>query len=102
MLAGRIAQTGGALFGLDRNLPHGAEYELKRLHYEIANSANRSTMAALLNLVPVSQVLFGSDYPFVPTEVTRRGMTSLGLSAEELRAIGRDNALALFPRLKAA
>lgn len=102
MLAGRIAQTGGPLFGIDKKVPNGVEYELKRLHYEIANSANRSAMAALMNLVPTSQIMFGTDYPFVPTGVTARGMTSLGLSAGDLQAIGRDNAIGLFPRLKAA
>jgi 6-methylsalicylate decarboxylase len=101
MLAGRIAQTGSALFGLDKNLPNGVEYELKRLHYEIANSANRSAMAALMNLVPSSQIMFGTDCPFVPTGVTATGMVTLGLSAEDLQLIGRGNALALFPRLRA-
>jgi hypothetical protein len=66
MLAGRIAQTGGALFGIDKNVPNGVEYEFKRLHYEIANSANRSAMAALMNLVPSSQIMVGTDCPFVP------------------------------------
>lgn len=101
MLAGRIIQTGGALFGIDKNVPNGVEFELKRLHYEIANSANRSAMAALMNLVPTSQIMFGTDCPFVPTGVTAGGMMTLGLSVEDLRMIGRDNALALFPRLKA-
>ena len=101
MLAGRIIQTGGALFGIDKKVPDGVEYELKRLHYEIANSANRSAMAALMNMVLTSQIMFGTDCPFVPTGVTANGMMKLGLSDEDLRMIGRDNALALFPRLKA-
>ena len=82
-------------------MPNGVEYELKRLHYEIANSANRSAMSALMNLVPTSQIMFGTDCPFVPTGVTAGGMMTLGLSGEDLRMIGRDNALALFPRLRA-
>lgn len=94
MLAGRISQLG-------KKVPNGVEYELKRLYYEIANSANRSTMAALTNLVPTSQIMFGTDYPFVPIDITAGGMKTLKLSAQELRAIGRDNALALLPRLNA-
>jgi predicted TIM-barrel fold metal-dependent hydrolase len=43
--------------------------------------------------------MFGTDYPFVPIEITADGMQSLTLPAKELRAIGRDNALALLPRL---
>ena len=101
MLAGRIIQTGGALFGIDKNVPNGVEYELKRLHYEIANSTNRPAMTALMNLVPTTQIMFGTDCPFVPTEVTAAGMMSLGVSGDDLRMIGRNNALTLFPRLRA-
>jgi len=74
---------------------------LKRLHYEIAKSANSSAMSALMNLVPMSQIMFGSDYPFVPIVATAHGMTSLGLSPADLQAIGRDNAMVPLPRLKA-
>ncbi|MEP6709618.1 MAG: amidohydrolase family protein [Verrucomicrobiota bacterium] len=99
MLAGRISQL-GTLFGSDKKVPAGVEHELKKLYYEIANSANRSTMAALMALVPTSQILFGSDNPFVPTGVTATGMKTLGLSASDLQAIERDNALTLLPRFK--
>ena len=99
MLAGRISQL-GTLFGSDKRVPNGVEYELRRLYYEIANSANRPAIAALMSIVPASQIMFGTDYPFVPIGVTSDGMRTLTLSAEELRAIGRDNALALLPRLR--
>jgi predicted TIM-barrel fold metal-dependent hydrolase len=100
MLAGRISQL-GTLFGSDKKVPNGIEYELKRLYYEIANSASRHTMAALTSLVPMTQIMFGTDYPFVPIEVTADGLHMLKLTAKELQAISRDNALALLPRLKA-
>jgi predicted TIM-barrel fold metal-dependent hydrolase len=53
--------------------------------------------------VKVSQVLFGSDYPFAPeptTAATVEGLAKLGLSAADLHAIERDNALRLMPNLK--
>ena len=81
-------------------MPNGIEYELKRLHYDIAGTAFRPAIAALTNLVPTTQILFGSDNPFVPLSDTAEGMMQLGLSADDLRLIGRDNALALLPRLK--
>ena len=56
-------------------------------------------MAALMNLVPTSQIMFGSDNPFVPLATTAEGFTRLGLSAAEVQAIGRDNAIRLIPRL---
>jgi predicted TIM-barrel fold metal-dependent hydrolase len=98
MLAGRIARLGDALPDLREKLPNGVDYELRRLHYEIANSANPPAIAALTKLVPTSQILFGSDYPYVPIGATAEGMTRLGLSEAELAEIGRDNALALLPR----
>jgi predicted TIM-barrel fold metal-dependent hydrolase len=99
MLAGRIAEL-GRLNGLADKLPNSVEYELKRLYYEIANSANRSAMAALTNLVSTSQILFGSDYPYVPIGMTATGMSNIGLSAAEQQVIGRDNAIRLLPLLK--
>ena len=97
MLAGRIAQLGKRK-DLAAKVPNGVEYELKRLYYEIANSANKSAMSALMNLVPTSQIMFGSDNPFVPLATTAEGFAHLGLSPAEVQAIGRDNALRLMPR----
>jgi predicted TIM-barrel fold metal-dependent hydrolase len=99
MLAGRISQL-GTLFGSDKKVPNGVAYELKRLYYEIANSANPSAIAALRNLVPTSQIMFGSDFPFVPIEVTADAIETLGLTPRELRSVSRDNALSLMPRFK--
>ena len=79
--------------------PNGIEYELRRLYYDIAGTAYRPAIAALTKLVPVKQILFGSDNPFVPLRETAQRMTELGLSTPDLQAIGRDNALALLPNL---
>jgi 6-methylsalicylate decarboxylase len=100
MLASRIAGLAHDPVMAEK-VPDGVEYELKRLHYDIANSANRPAMSALMNLVPMSQIVFGSDYPFFPIGLTATGMTNLGLAASDLQAIGRDNAIGLLPRLKA-
>src|SRR5262245_32221831 len=82
--------------------PNGIEYELKRHYYDIAGTAYRPAMAAIAKPVPVTQILFGGDNPFVPLRETAQGMTQLALSAADLQAIGRDNALALLPRLACA
>ena len=101
MLADRISQYSSQMKDLEDKVPKGVEFELKRLYYDIASSANPGAMAALMKLVPTSQIMFGSDYPFVPIAVTAGGMTHLGLSTNDLQMIGRDNTLALLPRLKA-
>lgn len=99
MLAGRVAQL-GSLPALAAKVPDGVEAELKRLHYEIANSANRPAIAALTSLVPMSQIMFGSDYPLVPLPATANGLRGLELSPADLAAISRQNAVRLFPRLQ--
>jgi predicted TIM-barrel fold metal-dependent hydrolase len=71
----------------------------------VTDSVNPYTFGALLALVPVSRLLFGSDVPFASEpriELATRGLTALGLEEDELRAINRENALALFARLRAA
>ena len=82
-------------------LPNGAAFELRKLYYDIANSTNPSSMAALMNLVPTSQILFGTDFPYVPAAVTANGLDHFQLSSTDIRAIARENAERLFPRLKA-
>jgi predicted TIM-barrel fold metal-dependent hydrolase len=98
MVVGRMQQY--APKSIAEKAPNGIEYEIKRLHYDIAGTAFRPAFAALTSLVPTTQILFGSDNPFVPLANTAEGMTQLGLTAADLQRIGRDNALALLPRLK--
>jgi 6-methylsalicylate decarboxylase len=98
MLLGRMHQYGPK--NIAEIAPNGIEYELKRLYYDIAGTAYRPAIAALTSLVPTTQILFGSDNPFVPLAETAEGMMQLGFSAADLQFIGRDNALALLPRLR--
>lgn len=97
MVVGRMHQY--APPNIAEKVPHGVEYELKRLHYDIAGTAYPPAIAALTRLIPATQILFGSDNPFIPLAETARGVTKLGLSAHDLQLIGRDNALGLLPQL---
>jgi 6-methylsalicylate decarboxylase len=85
---------------LSDKAPRGIEHELRRLYYDIAVSGSRPAIAALTSLVPMSQILFGSDHPYRPLAESAGTMNDLGLSAAELQAIGGDNALAVLPRLR--
>jgi predicted TIM-barrel fold metal-dependent hydrolase len=98
MVYGRMLQYGPK--NINEMAPHGIEYELKRLYYDIAGTAFRPAMAALTSLVPTSQILLGSDNPYVALADTASGLMRLGFSVADLRAIGRENALALLPQLR--
>jgi predicted TIM-barrel fold metal-dependent hydrolase len=99
MVLGRMHQYGPK--DIAEKAPNGIEYELKRLYYDLAGTAYRPAIAALTNLVPTTQILFGSDNPFIPLAETAEGIMQLGFSPDELQHIVRDNALSLLPRLKA-
>lgn len=81
-------------------LPTGARVPLRRFFYDTAQADNPAAIGALRQLVAVGQILFGSDFPFRDgfDEVT--GLDGCGFTKAELRQIGRDNALALLPRLR--
>jgi predicted TIM-barrel fold metal-dependent hydrolase len=80
--------------------PDGYEAEFRRLYYDTANATHPSSMASLLKLVPESQVVFGSDYPYVPIDTQAAAIRNLGLSGATARAIENGNAMNLVPRLK--
>jgi len=100
MMLGRMRQFAPANFG--EKAPDGIEYELRRLYYDIAGAAQRPAIAALTSFVPTTQILFGSDNPFVPLDETAEGVRKLGFSESDLQRITHDNALGLMPRLKRA
>ena len=76
------------------------------LHYDLAMSANQPTFDYLRTLAPLSQILFGTDYPFQkPDNVAfnTAGFRALkGLSSQEHEAVARGNAERLFPGLRGA
>ena len=77
--------------------PNGYLSEAQRFYYDTAQVPTAAPMAALMKLIPCSQVLFGSDYPYVTAAATSEGLRNCGVfEDEDLVAIGRTNALALF------
>jgi predicted TIM-barrel fold metal-dependent hydrolase len=98
-IAARINAFAARHHQYDAAVPHGVYAELKKLNYDIANSTNPSAMSALTNLVPPTQILFGSDTPYVPIAVTAAGLDRMTLPDDLRYAINRGNAEKLFPRL---
>jgi predicted TIM-barrel fold metal-dependent hydrolase len=99
MLAGRITYSHGRAPTAAQFAPEGIEAELRRLHYDTANATHPASMAALLKLVPDTQVVFGTDYPYVSIGTQAQALETLGLSMSQVRAIDSGNAVRLVPRL---
>jgi predicted TIM-barrel fold metal-dependent hydrolase len=73
--------------------PNSRLYHLRRFYYDTAMSTNVVQMQALKTIAGVSQIVFGTDYPFGGDAARHlSGLQSCGLSAEELRSIQRENA----------
>jgi predicted TIM-barrel fold metal-dependent hydrolase len=99
MLAGRIAYFSNFRKDVGQFAPEGIEKEFQRLYYDTANATAPASMAALLKLVPDTQVTYGSDYPYVPMDTQAAALATLGLSGTQVRAIESGNAMQLLPRL---
>jgi predicted TIM-barrel fold metal-dependent hydrolase len=85
---------------LATRVPNGVEHELKRFYYDTAQAAHPYALASLTKLIPVSQIVFGTDFPYRTAAEHVKGLTDYGFSASDLQSIDRDNAVRLLPRLK--
>ncbi len=83
-----------------RNVPHGVDYELKKFHYDVAQVAHPAALAALVKVVPISQILFGTDFPYRTSADHVQGVDDFFADAGDRRQILHENARALIPRLK--
>jgi predicted TIM-barrel fold metal-dependent hydrolase len=82
------------------HVPNGVLHELKRFYYDTAQAFQPGNMAALTKIAEVSQILFGTDFPYRTAAEHVAGLRECGFSAAELQAIDRDNALTLLPRFR--
>jgi predicted TIM-barrel fold metal-dependent hydrolase len=97
MLYERFVRAGN----LPQNKPHvpnGVMHELLRFHYDVAQIAHPPGLSALTKMVPISQILWGTDFPFRFGWEYNKGLGEFGFSDADLRRIERDNALTLLPR----
>ena len=81
-------------------VPDGTLTELKRFFYDTAQTSNRGSMSALAAIIPPSQIVFGTDFPYRTGIDHVKGLREAGVfTAEQVAAIERGNALKLIPRL---
>jgi predicted TIM-barrel fold metal-dependent hydrolase len=80
-------------------LPNGILKEVQKFYYDTAQGHHEGAMQALRQLVPTSQIMYGSDYPYRPGAETREGLNDRQFTQAERIAIDRGNALRLMPQL---
>jgi len=81
-------------------MPKGVEAHIADFYYDTAQSSNAATMTALSKVVPASQIVLGSDFPYRSALATVQGLRSSGaFTSEELQRIERGTAALLFPAI---
>jgi predicted TIM-barrel fold metal-dependent hydrolase len=98
-LAERLIRTPSLEPALAPSVPNGVLHELRRFYYDTAQTSHRYAMASAREVIPVSQLLFGTDFPYRSAEEHVRGLAGCGFGEPELDAIACGNARRLLPAL---
>ena len=72
--------------------------ELNRFHYDTAQVSLDGTLVALAKLVPVSQIMYGTDFPYRTAAEHSKGVDAI-FDAADRNLVNRENALHILPRL---
>jgi predicted TIM-barrel fold metal-dependent hydrolase len=80
--------------------PKGPLPIFQRFYYEVAQGNTRGQLAALMQMVPVSQVMLGSDFPFRKGIEAVEGVANYNFSDADRKAIQSDNAIRVMPGLR--
>lgn len=97
-LTERLIRFAATEKGMAAQVPAGVLHYLQRFYYDTAQAAHPWALASLMRLVAVSQVVFGTDFPWRTAAETAQGLKDFGFSAADLRAIDCGNAERLLPR----
>jgi predicted TIM-barrel fold metal-dependent hydrolase len=74
---------------------------LRGFFYDTAAIAHPAPLSALTNIIPVSRLVFGSDFPFRSAVATARGLVSF-FGNDDMRAVEAENATRLLTTLTTA
>ena len=81
-------------------VPNGTLAELTRFYYDTAQTSNKASMAALTAVIPTSQIVFGTDFPYRTASDHVKGLRDCGIFNEaQIKDIERGNVVKLLPRL---
>jgi predicted TIM-barrel fold metal-dependent hydrolase len=69
---------------------------LRSFYYDTAQASHPGALLSLLNLVDVSQVVFGTDFPYRTSLDHVKGLMNMGFSMSDLTAIESRNAQRLL------
>jgi 6-methylsalicylate decarboxylase len=79
-------------------LPQGFVAQARKFYYDTAQILHGAPLVALKHLIPLPQIVYGTDYPWRGSEECVRGLVASEVfTSEQLRAID-GNAAPLFPR----
>ena len=85
--------------------PEQVREGIASFYYDLTAATSEAQLGAILKLVPVSQLLMGLDFPFMPKSTFAPAIADIGrypaFSAAELQSLSYGNAGRLFPALKA-
>jgi len=83
-------------------MPNGPLAELQKFYYDTSSAVNPLGVGGLRKMVPLSQIMFGGDFPFVVSaEQVHLLQECHVFNDAELRAVFSENAARLFPKYKA-
>ncbi len=99
-LVSRFQREETTIKGIKEKLPNGFRSELSKFYYDMAQGNHPGALDALMHIAPVSQFLYGTDFPFRGGAEVNEGLAKYQrFTAAERRAIDRDNALRILPAL---
>lgn len=93
-------------YGMTKRTAEEMMADARELYYDLALSGNEYQLDLLMKFAKPERILFGSDFPYAPTKTIMTNARNIdeygktGMSVEMAGKMARDNALALFPRLK--
>ena len=81
------------------NVPDGFRAEARKFFYDTAQASNAVAMGALRQVVPASQIVFGTDFPFRAAGDHVKALEGGGVfSGDELEGVWRGNVARVLPK----